>query len=229
MKFVLIFIALVFSGQAWAGESTCFGTTSNGSLKDGVALPYQGENFVSYSYIASKIGRTYVHSTVKTIVLDAYQILNQDMPDRKFKYAETGFKEGGEFKPHKTHRNGLSIDFMVPVVNESGQSDYFSTHALNKFGYSVEFDQQGRYDEYRIDYEAMAAHIVALRKAAIKQGVGLWRVIFAPELQRYLFKTQYGDYLKKYIAFSKRRSWVRHDEHYHVDFEVPCEALGSDN
>ena len=29
-------------------------------------------------------------------------------------------------------------------------------------------------------------------------------------------------YLKDNIQFSKRRSWVRHDEHYHVDFAIPC-------
>jgi len=25
------------------------------------------------------------------------------------------------------------------------------------------------------------------------------------------------------VRFSTRRSWVRHDEHYHVDFDIPCE------
>ncbi|MDH5765520.1 MAG: replication initiation protein, partial [Gammaproteobacteria bacterium] len=27
---------------------------------------------------------------------------------------------------------------------------------------------------------------------------------------------------KKNIQFSTKRSWVRHDEHYHVDFSIPC-------
>ncbi|OOF30883.1 hypothetical protein BZJ20_08950 [Salinivibrio proteolyticus] len=35
--------------------------------------------------------------------------------------------------------------------------------------------------------------------------------------------TQYGLYLKQHIQLSTRRSWVRHDEHYHVDFAVPCQ------
>ncbi|MEJ2437896.1 MAG: replication initiation protein, partial [Sulfurovaceae bacterium] len=93
---------------------------------------------------------------------------------------------------------------------------------LNKFGYDIEFDSKGHYDEYTIDYEAMAAHIVSLHKEAQKAGVKIWRVIFDPKLQKYLFATKQGDYLKRNINFSKKRSWVRHDEHYHVDFIVPC-------
>lgn len=29
---------------------------------------------------------------------------------------------------------------------------------------------------------------------------------------------------RTYVQFSTRRSWVRHDEHYHVDFIVKCRA-----
>ena len=81
-----------------------------------------------------------------------------DQPNKLFKYAETGFEAGGKFKPHKTHQNGLSVDFMVPVVNASGESVHLPTHPFNRFGYDIEFDKDGRLDEWRIDYEAMAAH-----------------------------------------------------------------------
>lgn len=202
----------------------CYGTTSNGRLEGGVQLPDEGVNFVSYSDTAALLGRTYVHSKVKRIILSAYKMLETEAPLKVFKYAETGFKKGGQFKPHKTHRNGLSVDFMVPVVNSKGNSVHLPTHYFNQLGYAIEFDKQGRYEAYTIDFEAMAAHIVALHKAAHKHGAGLWRVIFAPKLQSYLFKTQYGTYLQKHIQFSKKPSWVRHDEHYHVDFEVKCKA-----
>ncbi len=114
---------------------------------------------------------------------------------------------------------------MVPVVDKKGKSVYFSTNLLNKFGYSVEFDDKGNYKSYTIDYEAMAAHIVQLHKISVKHGVNLWRVIFDPELQPYLFKTKYGKYIQKNIKLSKKRSWVRHDEHYHVDFLIKCKSL----
>ncbi len=216
------FIALFFVTSVGAEDSVCFGTTSNGRLEHGVKLPASGENYEGYSDIARLAGRTYVHSTVQDIVLNAYATLESEQPEKVFKYAETGFELGGKFKPHKTHQNGLSIDFMVPVVNPSGESVHLPTHPFNRFGYDIEFDNDGRLDEWRIDYEAMAAHIVALHKASVKRGYNLWRVIFAPELQPHLYKTQYGSYLAKHIQFSKKRSWVRHDEHYHVDFAIPC-------
>lgn len=202
--------------------SKCFGTTSNGHLDGGVKLPSKGRNFVSYSDVASLLGRTYVHSAVKEIVVNAYRRLEKDEPSKVYKYAETGYKNGGQFKPHKTHRNGLSVDFITPVKNSKGKSVHLPTNPFNKFGYSIEFDKHSKYEGLTIDYVAMAAHIVALDKEANKAGYGLWRVIFDPKLQPNLFNTKYGPYLKQNIRFSKKRSWVRHDEHYHVDFNVPC-------
>ena len=164
-----------------------------------------------------------MHSSVYNIVVAAYSDLEHEQPNKVYKYAETGFKDGGEFSPHKTHRNGLSVDFMVPVVNSIGESVHLPTNPFNKFGYNIEFDNSGHYEDFKIDYEAMAAHIVALHREAKKLGYDIWRVIFAPELQPNLFKTKYGVYLKDNIQFSTKRSWVRHDEHYHVDFIVPCQ------
>ncbi len=222
---ILKLISLVFclfSHTLLAEESTCYGTTSKGRLEKGIELPSSGENFVAYSTVARLAGRVYVHSQVNSIIVNAYKSLEAEQPNKVFKYAETGFKEGGQFKPHKTHRNGLSVDFMTPVLAESGQSVHLPTHPLNKFGYDIEFDSKGQYEEYEIDYVALAAHIVALHKEAVAQGVDLWRVIFDPKLQPELFKTSYGTYLKKHIQFSEKRSWVRHDEHYHVDFDISC-------
>lgn len=208
---------------AFSEESSCYGTTSDGWLKSGVQLPSKGSNFVSYSSIARLLGRTYVHSAVRDIVLDSYKELESAARGKVFKYAETGYKSGGKFKPHKTHMNGLSVDFMVPVVNKEGVSVHFATNPLNRFGYNVEFDSFSQFGEYKIDYPAMAAHIVALDKAAKAKGYGLWRVIFYPKFQPNLLSTIHGGYLKENIKFSSRVSWVKHDEHYHVDFIIPCQ------
>ena len=157
----LIIFSLFFS-PTLAEPSTCYGTTAKGRLEHGVKLPAAGENFVGYSGLAATLGRTYLHSTARDIVLNAYKALQQTAPGKHFKYAETGFAEGGPFKPHKTHQNGLSIDFMVPVLNAKGESVHLPTHPLNKFGYNIEFDAKGRHEGLHIDYEAMAAHLVAL-------------------------------------------------------------------
>jgi penicillin-insensitive murein endopeptidase len=196
----------------------------HGRLVDAVELPGEGKNYISYSSLPGLLGRTYVHSKVSDVVISAYKILETEQPDKVFKYAETGFKEGGQFKPHKTHQNGLSVDFMTPVLS-NGKSVHLPTHPFNKFGYSIEFDKTGRYKEYTIDYEALAAHLVALHKTAKKHRIKLWRVLFDPQLQPNLYKTQYADYIKKHIQLSKKRSWVRHDEHYHVDFIIKCKPI----
>ena len=163
-----------------------------------------------------------MHSKVYDVIIKAYVDLFKSHPNIKFKYAETGWKNGGEFKPHKTHQNGLSVDFMVPVINKKGQSDYFATTLINKFGYGVEFNGQGVFQNLTIDYESMAAHIATLDKVARKNGINIKRVIFAPELRPYLFKTSSSEYLKNNVNFMKNKAWVRHDEHYHVDFNISC-------
>ena len=210
---------------ATAEESICYGTASNGRLEGGVSLPSSGKNFQSYSSLGNMLGRTYVHSRVQKVVTEAFKSLEVSHPDKVFMYGETGWTEGGRCRPHKTHQNGLSVDFMVPVIDRQGRSVYLPTGLTNKLGYAIEFDSRGRFEEYTIDFEAMAAHLVALHKAALAEGIDIWRVIFAPELQPYLLRTSQGEYLKTHLQLSKKPAWVRHDEHYHVDFKIECRPL----
>jgi len=227
-RFLLPLLSILFLAanlQADDLDSTCYGTTSNGSLVRGVSLPLNGDNFRSYSSIGNILGRTYVHSEVKNVVMNAFDTLKRTDPGKVFQYGETGLIGGGEFKPHKTHQNGLSVDFMVPVISEKGESTYLPTRPFNKFGYGIEFDEAGAYKTLNIDFEAIAAHLIVLDTETEKAGIGIWRVIFDPQLQRHLFQTSNGAYLQKNITFSKKPSWVRHDEHYHVDFKVECEPM----
>ena len=221
----MVMLCMFASGSSKAEESVCYGTTGNGRLAGGVKLPAKGPNFVAYSRVAGWLGRTYVHSKVRDVILDAYRLLETELPSTIYKYAETGFKEGGKFKPHKTHQNGLSVDFTVPVTDVHGNSVQMQTNAFNKYGYSNEFDAEGKFEDYRIDFEALGAHIVALHKAALQHGIGVWRVIFDPQLQPKLFATSYGSYIKQHITIPNKKSWVRHDDHYHVDFSIECQPL----
>lgn len=227
-KIILLVVLLISPSLSIANEleSICYGTTANGRLENGVALPSNGPNFESYTALGSILRRTYVHSRVRDVVTGAYKTLEASRPGSVYVYGETGKKSGGPFKPHKTHQNGLSVDFMVPVLDSNGSSIPLPASAFNKFGYGIEFDEKGRREGYRIDFEAMAAHILALKQGADRAGIGIWRVIFDPQLQPLLFATKTGPLLKESrIAFSKKRSWVRHDEHYHVDFDIPCKPL----
>lgn len=217
-----ILLLITCTAVAAQSRSTCHGTTSDGTLTNGWKLPASGPNFTSYSTIGSMLGRTYVHSDVFQVLLDSYKALESTAPASVFVYGETGKKKGGPFEPHKTHRNGLSVDFMVPVLDASGNSVPLPTNILNKWGYDIEFDTNGRYEELTIDAETMAEHIFQLHRTAEEHGVGIWRVIFAPELQPLLHSTERWTFLRDHVEFSQRRSWVRHDEHYHIDFIVPC-------
>ena len=222
---VILSILFSISTGSYARESACYGSTTNGKLKRAVKLPLTGENYVASSPAAYALGRTFVHSIVKQIIVDAYKTLEIEYPDKIYKYAEASHKRGGAILPHRSHQNGLSVDFMVPVINPSGQSIPLHTSPFNKFGYNIEFSDEGTYKNLSIDYESMAAHIVTLHEATTALGYDIERIIFDPVLQLGLFKTQYAEYLTEHISFSKKRLWVRHDEHYHVDFLIPCRTL----
>lgn len=206
-------------------ESTCFGTVSRGRVEGGVKLPASGDNFSAYSDLAAATGRTHVHSTVAAIVVDAYARLATTRPATRYVYGETGWPSGGSFKPHKTHQNGLSVDFFVPVLNTSGHSVPLPTHVANRFGYDIEFDAKGRFGEYTIDFEAAAEHLYELEQAARQRGSGVALVIFDTAYLPTLFATRRGPQLKQTLPFMKGKPWVRHDEHYHVDFKVACKAF----
>lgn len=225
-----IFIAFVVfaigtTSTAGAAESTCFGTVSKGRLENGVKLPGNGNNFSAYSSLGSALGRTYVHSKVAEIVLDAYRALEESASGKVFVYGETGWSSGGRIRPHRTHKNGLSVDFMVPVVDTSGLSVSLPTAASNKYGYSIEFDKNAKYKTFTIDFEAIAEHLYQLNVAAKARDSGIALVIFDPPFMHMLLATRRGEYLKAHINFMKGKAWIRHDEHYHIDFDVPCKPM----
>jgi penicillin-insensitive murein endopeptidase len=206
-------------------ESICYGTVSKGRLEGGVKLPSRGNNFAGYSSMAAGLGRTYVHSKVRQVVVAAYQAVERTAPNKTFVYGETGWAAGGRLRPHRTHQNGLSVDFMVPVLDKDGRSVPLPASPTNKFGYSLEFDVNGVLADYRIDFDAVAEHLYQLHTAAKAQGVGLALVIFDPPFLPKLFATSRGAFLQENINFMKGKAWVRHDEHYHVDFAVPCKPI----
>lgn len=201
--------------------STSTGTTARGTLRQGKRLPTSGPNFRSYSRLGALLGRTSVHSTVRTVVLAAYADLAHSHPELTFVLGETGWPSGGPFRPHRTHQNGLSVDFMVPVRNGRGAPVALPTWPWTRFGYDLQFSATGTLDELRIDFEAIALHLAALDREARAHGTGIARLIIAPEFQPLLWATPTGRTLRGRFPVMTTRAWVRHDEHYHVDFETP--------
>lgn len=222
-------VALAAAGVATAvvawdtgRPSRCRGTVVDGSLEAGRRLPYSGENYRSYSVIGFLIGRTFMHGAVRDAIRDSYAELARQHPQFRYVYAESGWPWGGQFRPHKSHANGTAVDFMVPVQRLGGDVTEMSTWFYNLWGYAEDFDASGKSSTRYIDFEAMAAHLLALSQAARKHGISIRRVIFDPAIQPRLFASKLGGQLAQQVPFSKTLAWVRHDEHYHVDFNVPC-------
>jgi penicillin-insensitive murein endopeptidase len=110
---------------------------------------------------------------------------------------------------------------MVPVRTAAGAPSELPTAPWRKFGYGIEFDSAGRAGDLRIDFDALAAHLLALQKASRRHGLEIEMVILAPEFQRRLAATTLGNASAGRIPWMAGTPWVRHDEHYHVDFRLP--------
>ncbi len=96
------------------------------------------------------------------------------------------------------------------------------TGVTNKFGYGIDFDEKAKFEGYTIDFEAIGEHLYQLDMAAKAKGFGIALVIFEPSFIPKLLATKRGEYLKDKINFMKGKAWIRHDDHYHVDFDIPC-------
>lgn len=221
-RFTCLLFALLATQPVSAVESVCYGTLAKGSIDHAVQLPASGKNFRAYSRVGVSLGRTYTHAQVADAIVDAYAALARSAPAKIFVYGETGFAKGGPFKPHKTHQNGLSVDFMVPAIDAKGRSVPLPGNAANRYGYDIEFDANARYRDLRIDFDALADHLYALDRAGHRSGTPIGRVIFEPAYLPELFATRRGSYLRRNIEFVRGKVWWRHDEHYHVDFMARC-------
>ncbi len=215
---------LLAAANAAAG-SECFGTVGKGRLTGAVQLPAKGDNFVAYSSVGITMGRTWLHADVRDIAVDAYAALARSTPNVVYEYGETGLAGGGRMRPHRTHQSGTSVDFMVPVRNRKGVSIPLPASATKQFGYGWEFDDAGRAGELQIDFDAMAEHLLELKLAAERHHIAIEKVIFDPRLTVLLLRTRRGPELARTLPFMRQKPWIRHDEHYHVDFAVPCRPL----
>ncbi len=202
--------------------SVCRGAVTGGSLEGGRRPPLWGDNYRAYSTTGYLVGRTFTHSAIRDVIVEAYDEVAKSRPELRFVYAEGGWPWGGNFAPHKSHANGTAFDFHVPVRTLDGKIAELPASPFNKLGYGIDFDSQARAGLYKIDFEAMGLHLLALEKAARAHKIGIRRVIFALDLMPLLMASQHGAELGSRINFSKSPSWVRHDEHYHVDFDIRC-------
>jgi len=202
-------------------EST--GTVSNGSLKHGYLVPFSGDNFRYFDTTSYLAGRAFVNGAVYKTLVDSYAVLNSKS-DIFYGLMECSNEHGGRLYPHRTHQNGLSCDFMSPLLKNGKPST--DLNGLGADHYFMNFDKNGVYEEdraYTIDFDAIAQHLLVLNVSARKNGLKIEKVILKIELKDELFASKYGSELRKTgIYFANSLSHLineLHDDHYHVDFK----------
>ncbi len=211
--------------QGNLNKSESVGRVSNGRLINGKLFPFSGKNYHYFDTLSYLSSRAYVNDKVKKIVLDTYAYFAESFPNHKFCLMECSHEHGGKLFPHKTHQNGLSVDFMSPLLKNN--KPYYDLDSIGSDHYWLDFDNKGQYLEdpsIQINFDLMAQHILALNKFAIKNEMRIKKVIFKIELKDELFASRYGQELKKSgIYIVKALSPLinnLHDDHYHIDFET---------
>lgn len=205
--------------------SSSLGTVSNGSLKNGRLFPFRGPNFLYFDSTSYLDKHAFVHEKVYQSVLSTYARFEQLLPAFEFGLMECSNEHGGKIWPHRTHQNGLSVDFMSPMLKNGKSTTDFN--ALGLPHYLMDFNENGVYTEnstYSINFNLIAHHLLVLNEEAKKHGLKIGKVIFKIALKDELFASEYGRKLKNSgIYFATRLSPLidsLHDDHYHVDFEV---------
>ncbi|CAG5081378.1 penicillin-insensitive murein endopeptidase [Parvicella tangerina] len=200
------------------------GSVSNGSLENGKLLPFSGTNYQYFDTTSYLMGRGFMNDKVKTTVLSTYQRCEKEISGRHFYLMECANQNGGKIFPHRTHQNGLSVDFMMPL--NQNNKPYYDLDKLGGQHYLLAFDYEGRYlddPSIQIDFEVVAKHLLLLEQQANEVGLKIKKVIIHTELKDELYAGKYGQQLKSsniYVvkALSPLINAL-HDDHYHVDFE----------
>jgi penicillin-insensitive murein endopeptidase len=203
-------------------KSISVGTVSNGSLKNGKLIPYRGTNFQYFDSMSYVSHRAFVHHKVKKAVIASYKAL-ESVNNRQYTIMECSNKNGGKIYPHRTHQNGLSIDFMMPL--KKNNKPYYGLDQTGAGHYLLKFDQNGRLADDKsieIDFDATVLHILTLEKEARKNGLRIKKIIINTDLKDELYAAKNGTQLKSrgiYVV-QKLTPMINalHDDHYHIDF-----------
>tara|TARA_B110000037_G_scaffold26795_1_gene31547 strand:+ start:12427 stop:13263 length:837 start_codon:yes stop_codon:yes gene_type:complete len=203
--------------------SASIGTVGNGTLKHAKLMPYKGKNFIYFDRESYLAGRGFLHGLVRSTVLTTYDSLSRALPHRYFNIMECSNEDGGEMFPHKTHQNGMSIDFMMPLLQNN--KPYYGLDTIGAAHYLLNFDDEGKYSRdpsISIDFNLVARKILLISYFARQFGLNVTKVIIKIELKDELFATEYGQLLKASDIYVVQGLSplinALHDDHFHLDF-----------
>lgn len=133
----MVALAVLPTGIAWLRAKT--------STADAfVSLPPSGPGWRSTSSIVGAMGRQYLRAVPMQALQAALTALHEADPGRVFVVADSGHDDGGPFPPHATHRDGRSVDILVPLIDGHGAPTTLSTWPWNLWGYCWHLDDDGR-------------------------------------------------------------------------------------
>ncbi len=108
------------------GFSAIYGTRSNGSIQNAHLVPFRGKNFKYASPVSYYLmDNGYTSDRVVKTLIDAFAELETTAPKKYFRIMECSNKKGGKLLFHRTHRNGVSVDLMIPKKFQSGKQSRF--------------------------------------------------------------------------------------------------------
>lgn len=202
---------------------TSIGTVHNGRLENGTVVPFSGDNFFYFDSTSYLNGRAFTHQSVCRTIVQTYAALAK-VTEHRFGLMELSNEHGGEIYPHRTHQNGMSVDFMSPLVKHG--RPYTAQDFVGGPHYLMDFDNTGHWtedSEVLIDFDLIARHILALDSTAGTNGLQIEKVIWKMELRDELFATPAGKKLQASGIYITRQLTPLinslHDDHYHVDFK----------
>lgn len=199
------------------------GSYGSGKLINGKLFPYKGNNFIYFDKLSYVTGRAHMNGVVRDIILDMYDSLERAVPIRYFFLMECSNQHGGPMLPHRTHQNGLSVDFMFPLKKEG--KPYYGLDTIGLAHYGLTFNDDGTYvrdKSIRIDFDLISRQVVLLDYFARKRGYKINKVIIKIEMKDKLYAAEFGPDIKKniYVVRGLTPKVNRmHDEHFHIDFE----------
>ncbi len=206
-------------------NSISTGVPGEGTMQNGKLFPFEGPNFKYFSQWSYINGRAFMNHQLRDVVLESYDTLLAQFPERFWGIMECSLKSGGVISGHRTHQNGLSIDFMTPL--KKNDSAYYGLDDLGGRHYRLDFNDEGKLRSdttISIDFDMMGEHILSLNRIAKLHGLKIKKVILMKSLKNDLYAVPSGEMiLRKNIYITKnlpKNVDQSHDDHYHIDFII---------
>jgi len=198
-----------YLGSAWAQT---FGESAHGTTIGARSLAPWGPGFRSYSIVGAAMGRQY---TTPDVEKDLRQAAAKNARHGPFYFAETGWRSGGLFLPHRTHQNGTSVDLLMPLKKGYRPARWLWL----QFGYGVDYghgrNRNGKRwqhsNAHQIDFNRLKAFLKTLCRTKRVAYVYVHR-----RHKRHLSGS--GCRLKNAFPNLKQTDFDPHDDHVHIQF-----------